>query len=78
MSALNEYGVPVSSHVCETCGVEFTITPAVDSWPNCMADDCASYDPSCDIEILFMSDREIAREKKVVDIGLLRRRKMVT
>lgn len=41
----------------------------------CMADECESYDPACDIDVLFMTDAEIAREKPLVSIEMLRRRK---
>ena len=75
----NEHGVPVSHHVCEACGVDYTLTPAVEAGTklsrHCMADECASYDPSCDMDVLFMSDAEIARDKPLVDIGMLRKRK---
>lgn len=75
----NEHGTGVSHHICETCGVEFTLCPAVGpeeaGWENCMADDCPSYDPGRDVEILFMSNAEIAREKRVVDIKFLRQRR---
>ena len=69
----NEHGTTTSYHTCDTCGVEFSITPAAD-FPNCMSDDCASYDPHRDADILFMTGQEIAREKKIVSISKLRER----
>ena len=75
----NEHGTGTSHHVCDTCGEKFTLTPAVaqdaEGWESCMSDTCASYDPSRDCEVLFMSNREIAREKTVVDIKFLRQRR---
>ena len=75
----NEHGTGTSRHVCDTCGTKFTLTPEVApdavGWENCMGEDCPSYDASRDCEVLFMSDDEIAREKKVVDIKFLRQRK---
>lgn len=75
----NEHGVPVSHHICDTCGNEYTITSAVeDGTPlskNCMADECDSYDPMNDIDIYFMSDAEIAKKKPLVSIEMLRKRK---
>ena len=75
----NEHGVPVSHHICDTCGNNYTITRAVeDGTPlskNCMDDGCASYDPDNDAEIMFMTDEEIAREKPLVSMKMLRKRK---
>lgn len=75
----NEHGVPVSHHICDTCGRDYTITRAVeDGTPlskNCMADECGSYDPENDADIMFMTDEEIAREKPVVSMNMLRKRK---
>jgi hypothetical protein len=48
---VNTYGTGVSKHVCETCGSDFTVCPPAtnpENWRNCMADGCASYDPSRD------------------------------
>lgn len=75
----NEYGTGTSYHVCDTCGEEFTICPAKEpedrGWDHCLSDKCPSYDPSRDVELLFMSNTEIAREKTVIDIKFLRRKK---
>lgn len=74
-----EEGYSASLHVCETCGVEFTLCPAVEpselGWENCLSDDCVSYDPHRDTEVLFMTNAEIAREKKIISIKQLRKRK---
>lgn len=55
---VNEFCTPVSVHICEFCGVEFTVTPAVkpendDDWRGCMAPECPSYDPERDADKLF-------------------------
>ena len=47
----NEWGVRVTEHVCETCGVDFTICPGVDDWPNCLDEVCGSYDPDCEVHL---------------------------
>ena len=73
----NEHGTDTSHHTCDVCGVEYTLTPAAVEGTLasvCMADDCPSYDPHCDIEPFFMSDQEISDEKKVVSIDVLRKR----
>ena len=43
-------GHPCSVHVCETCGVEFTVAPPAEVFRNCMAPDCPSYDPDHDLD----------------------------
>lgn len=61
-NAVNEYGTRVSRHVCEDCGRPFTLCPASDTFGNkCLADDCISYDPARDAEILmgFKDEPEI-------------------
>lgn len=53
---VNEFGTHVSRHVCVTCGARFTVCPAVptnDRWENCLADECASYDPNRDVDRFF-------------------------
>lgn len=75
----NEHGTTSSHHICDTCGKPFTMTPSCkdkEGWENCLADECASYDPSRDADILFMSDEEISREKPVVCLDMLRKRKI--
>lgn len=52
----NEYDVPVAHYRCATCGALYTITPAPEQdehWDNCLAPECASYDPSRDIDKWF-------------------------
>ena len=75
----NKHGTGTSLHKCDTCGVEFTVTPEVKEgqpgWDDCGSQGCPSYDPQRDIEILYMSDAEIAREKNVISMDLLRKRK---
>ena len=61
----NEFGTPVSTHVCDTCGEEFTVCPpgkANEGWKNCMGVNCPSYDKSRDMDLLF-NDPE--RRKKI-------------
>lgn len=75
----NEYGTSTSSFKCDTCGEEYTITPApkeVDNWQNCMSEECDSYDPKRDADVLFCSDKEL-QEKSIVDINKLRQRRLV-
>ena len=55
---VNECGTHISAHVCETCKRPFTVVPAISEdklkdWENCLADDCASYDPNRDASYLF-------------------------
>lgn len=47
----NEHGVKVTEHVCDTCGEKFTICPGVDDWPDCLSDDCTSYDPDREVDL---------------------------
>lgn len=50
----NEYGTPISTHVCEDCGAEFTVCPpAGEDWGGCLAETCISYDPKRDGDILM-------------------------
>lgn len=76
----NEYGTTVSVHQCGTCAGEFTVCPPVPEnspgWGDCLADNCPSYDPARDADILFMSHAEIAREKPVVCLQMLRNRRL--
>jgi hypothetical protein len=53
----NEYQVPVSKHICDTCGTEFTVCPAIRpgrrGWDNCLGRDCDSYEPHRDIDLFL-------------------------
>ena len=52
----NEYGTPVSVHKCLVCGAEFTVCPAVPDGVEhggCTGPECASYDSSRDVDLLF-------------------------
>lgn len=53
----NEYGTPMSLHVCDTCGCEFSVIPAiadgVPGWENCLGTECDSYDPNRDADKFF-------------------------
>ena len=47
----NEHGVRVTEHICDTCGVEFTVCPGVDGWDDCLAESCLSYDPEREVDL---------------------------
>jgi len=47
----NKHGVRVTTHICDTCGIEFTLCPGVDDWPDCLSEDCASYDPDREVDL---------------------------
>jgi hypothetical protein len=55
--SVNEYGTPVSVHVCDTCGQGFTCCPAIPEgqpgWENCLSESCPSYDLSRDIDLAW-------------------------
>lgn len=67
-----------SKHICDTCGNLFTVTPAVEpdnaNFDNCLDDECPSFDPERDADVLYMTDAEIAREKPIVSLSKLRER----
>lgn len=76
----NEHGTGVSFFECNTCGVEYSICPAVppdkhQDWSMCLSEECDSYDPHRDADVLFMTDKEIAEAKPVVSIDKLRQRR---
>lgn len=54
----NEYGTPVSRHICDTCGKEYTVCPAIPpkraaDWDGCLSVHCPTYDMSRDADLLF-------------------------
>ncbi len=57
--SVNEFGTPVSVHVCEFCGDQFTVCPAritdkeINSYRGCLAPGCESYDPQRDVHLLM-------------------------
>jgi predicted molibdopterin-dependent oxidoreductase YjgC len=74
----NECGTDISRYQCESCGDTFTVCPVSrvhDNWVNCLSEDCVSYDPSRDADIIFMSEKEIAERKSLVSLDMLRARK---
>lgn len=75
----NEHGTTTSSHICETCGTSFTVTPGApgdgEGYENCLAPDCDSYDLHRDLDILFQTDEEIVKNVRAVCIKKLRARK---
>lgn len=51
---INEYGTQVSVSICTSCNREFSVCPVPkEPWPECLADDCASYDPARDVDRFF-------------------------
>ena len=73
----NSYGTPITLFKCEVCGGKFSVCPAQkpenhDQWKGCLAEQCDSYDPKRDADIPFMSKQEIAKEKKVVSLEMLK------
>lgn len=55
----NEYGTPVSLHVCRVCGDSYTVCPPSVSALReslCLMPACASYDPARDAEVFFAPD----------------------
>ncbi len=75
----NEHGTGTSVHCCETCGIEFTVTPKApnngEGYENCLYPECDSYDPHRDMDIVFMTDAEIASNGLPVSIKMLQKRK---
>lgn len=75
----NEYGTGTTFFVCDSCGDEYSITPAVKKdmlgdWQNCLSEGCASYDPHRDADVLFCSTEEL-QKKKIVSINKLKERR---
>lgn len=62
----NDYGTQISVHDCESCGIEFTVCPAIkpdkEGWDGCMAPNCLSYDPERDADKLFDEGKVRSRE----------------
>ncbi len=53
---LNEHGTPTSLHVCDSCGLLFTVCPPVTNteWrTSCLSEECASYDVTRDVDLMF-------------------------
>lgn len=61
---VNEFGTPVSMHVCSACGDEFTVCPPAS--PNfgvgCLAPLCPSYDIERDVDYLLAAGQRIVRK----------------
>ena len=76
---INDNGILASRHKCDTCGTEYEICPVIaddeEGWENCLLDECESYDPHRDADILFMTDKEIAEDKPLISMDKLRQRK---
>ena len=73
--SFNEYGTPVSKHICDTCGNEFTVCPKIDdsnkNWDNCLGEECDSYDSSRDADKLFGDDGHLYGKVERVPTGRL-------
>jgi uncharacterized RmlC-like cupin family protein len=53
---VNEYGSPVSHHICCECGDMFTVCPPVPDgvqYGGCLAETCESYDINRDVDALL-------------------------
>jgi hypothetical protein len=53
---VNEFGTPVSHHICCECGDMFTVCPpALDGvqWGGCQSEECESYDINRDVDALL-------------------------
>jgi len=65
---VNEYGTPVSIHVCSSCGDEFTVCPP--AGPNfgegCLAPLCPSYIER-DVDYLLAAGQSIHRSERPTD-----------
>ena len=61
----NEYGTPISTHVCADCGGSFTVCPpAPDNWGGCLGDHCESYDINRDVDALMFFGAEMRRDER--------------
>lgn len=72
----NEYGTPVAEYRCENCGELFTVCPMPaanedEYWNGCTAPNCASYDPTRDIDKWFDEGRVIRRGRRLVPIRVI-------
>lgn len=76
---IDKAGFRHSVHTCDACGENFTICPPVEPGSpgdeDCGCEGCPSYDPDRDMDIMFMTDAEIARDKPLVSIKMLQKRK---
>lgn len=72
----NEYGTPVSVHICDTCGTQFTVCPAILNekigWENCLGIGCKSYDKNRDADRLFDNGAcNVCRSPAIIPTELL-------
>jgi hypothetical protein len=64
----NEYGTPISIHVCSACGDQFTVCPPSATFGDeCLAITCPSYDPARDAEVFFAPDDPELIEGNITD-----------
>lgn len=62
--SVNEYGTPVSIHVCDDCENEFTVCPpSDDSWGGCLSEECESYDINRDVDALLFFGGKLRRRR---------------
>jgi len=60
--APNEFGTPTSVYRCTTCGLPFNVCPpkTVEAYgTDCMDDECPSYDPDRDVQMLLLRGAEV-------------------
>lgn len=62
----NEHGVRVTEHVCDTCGTEFTLCPGEEDWPDCLGEDCASYDPEREVDLDNLEFVDATEPRRVI------------
>jgi len=55
----NEYGAKISKHVCDSCGVEFTVCPGTERFDNCLGTSCPSYDEKYDVDKMLSEGLEL-------------------
>ena len=71
-------GIIRSRHTCDKCGQSFDIAPAIkdneEGYENCLTEECSSYDPHRDLDIIFLDDHELAK-KPLVSLKMLDKRR---
>lgn len=75
----NVHGIPTSINTCDVCGVKYEVT-GHDAWESdytsvCRSDDCESYDPEWDLEVMFKNKKELMSDNKIISIVMLQKRK---
>jgi len=74
-----EDGIIRSTHICDTCGQPFDVAPAIKDdekgYEDCLMEDCLSFDPHRDLDVIFLDDYELAK-KPLVSIKMLKTRRI--